>query len=273
MDLQNKILSAFQGMVVRKDLAFLVKGGLPVPTYVLEYLLAQYCATDNENIINDGIEKVKDIIRNNYVHRAEAETIKGRIREAGKHRIIDKVTVVLNERADEYQATFANLGLSCVPIGTQYVKANPKLLSGNGVWCIVTVGYISGEDIKVRWEIQNLKPIQISNVDAKDYINQRSKFTTEEWLDFMMHTVGLNPEKFNRREKFITIARLLPHVENNYNFMELGPKGTGKSHVFQELSPFGVLVSGGDVTSPRLFVKMQGNKEVLGLVGYWDVLV
>ena len=272
MDLQNKILSAFQGMVVRKDLAFLVKGGLPVPTYVLEYLLAQYCATDNENIINDGIEKVKDIIRNNYVHRAEAETIKGRIREAGKHRIIDKVTVVLNERADEYQATFANLGLSGVPIGTQYVKANPKLLSGNGVWCIVTVGYISGEDIKVRWEIQNLKPIQISNVDAKDYINQRSKFTTEEWLDFMMHTVGLNPEKFNRREKFITIARLLPHVENNYNFMELGPKGTGKSHVFQELSPFGVLVSGGDVTSPRLFVKMQGNKEVLGLVGYWDVV-
>lgn len=272
MDLQNKILSAFQGMVVRKDLAFLVKGGLPVPTYVLEYLLAQYCATDNENVINDGIEKVKDIIRNNYVHRAEAETVKGRIREAGKHRIIDKVTVVLNEKADEYQATFANLGLTGVPIGTQYVKSNPKLLSGNGVWCIVTVGYISGEDIKVRWEIQSLKPIQISNVDAKDFINQRSKFTTEEWLDFMMHTVGLNPDKFNRREKFITLARLLPHVENNYNFMELGPKGTGKSHVFQELSPFGVLVSGGDVTSPRLFVKMQGNKEVLGLVGYWDVV-
>lgn len=272
MELQNKILSAFQGMVVRKDLAFLVKGGLPVPTYVLEYLLAQYCACDNEEIINDGVEKVKDIIRNNYVHRAEAETVKGKIREAGKHRIIDKVTVVLNERADEYQATFSNLGLTGVPIGTQYVKSNPKLLSGNGVWCIVTLGYISGEDVMVRWEIQSLKPIQISNVDTNLFISQRSKFTTEEWLDFMVHTVGLNPDKFNRREKIITIARLLPHVENNYNFMELGPKGTGKSHVFQELSPFGVLVSGGDVTSPRLFVKMQGNKEILGLVGYWDVV-
>lgn len=272
MELQNKILSAFQGMVVRKDLAFLVKGGLPVPTYVLEYLLAQYCATDDEAVINDGIERVKEIIRNNYVHRSDAESVKGHIREACQHRIIDKVTVVLNERADEYQATFANLGLTGVPIGTQYVKANPKLLSGNGVWCIVNVGYLSGDDIKVRWEIQTLKPIQIANVDARNYIDQRSKFTTEEWLDFMMHTVGLNPDKFNRREKFITLARLLPHVENNYNFMELGSKGTGKSHVFQELSPFGVLVSGGDVTSPRLFVKMSGNREILGLVGYWDVV-
>lgn len=198
MKLQDKILTAFQGMVVRKDLAFLVKGGLPVPTYVLEYLLAQYCATDDENVIKEGIEKVKDIIRNNYVHRADAESVKGRIREAGQHRIIDKVTVILNERADEYQATFANLGLSGVPIGTQYVKANPKLLSGNGVWCIVNVGYISGDNIRVRWEIQTLKPIQISNVDAKVYIDQRSKFTTEEWLDFMMHTVGLNPDKLNR---------------------------------------------------------------------------
>ena len=272
MELQKKILSAFQGMVVRKDLAFLVKGGLPVPTYVLEYLLAQYCACDNEQVIEEGVDRVKEIIRDNYVHRAEAEAVKGRIREAGRHRIIDKVTVVLNERADEYQATFANLGLSGVPIATQYVKANPKLLSGNGVWCIVTIGYLSGEDIRVRWEIQSLKPIQIAHVDVRDFISQRSKFSTEEWLDFMMHTVGLDPDKFNRREKFITLARLLPHVENNYNFMELGPKGTGKSHVFQELSPFGVLVSGGDVTSPRLFVRMQGNKEVLGLVGYWDVV-
>ena len=259
-------------MVVRKDLAFLVKGGLPVPTYVLEYLLAQYCATDDEDVINEGIEKVKDIIRNNYVHRAEAETVKGTIREMGKHRIIDKVTVVLNEKADEYQATFANLGLSGVPIGTQYVKANPKLLSGNGVWSIVTMGYISGEDIRMRWEIQTLKPIQISNVDVQEYIDQRSNFTTDEWIDFLVHTVGLNPAKMNRREKFITLARLLPHVENNFNFMELGPKGTGKSHVFQELSPYGVLVSGGDVTSPRLFVKISGNKEILGLVGYWDVV-
>ena len=272
MDSQQKVLNAFIGKVVRKDLAFLVKGGLPVPTYVLEYLLGQYCASDDEEIINEGLEKVKDVIKNNYVHRAEAESVKGLIRENGKHRIIDKVTVVLNEKNDEYQATFANLGLTGVPIGTDYVRKNPKLLSGNGVWCIVTIGYVSGEDVKVRWEIQTLKPIQISNIDLQEYIDQRKNFTTEEWMDLLMHTVGLNPDSMNRREKFITLARLLPHVENNFNFVELGPKGTGKSHVFQELSPYGVLVSGGDVTSARLFVKMQGNKEILGLVGYWDVV-
>ena len=272
MDLQQKVMDAFIGKVVRKDLAFLVKEGLPVPTYVLEYLLGQYCASDDEEIINEGLEKVKQVIQNNYVHRAEAESVKGLIRENGKHRIIDKVTVVLNEKNDEYQATFANLGLTGVPIGTNYVRKNPKLLSGNGVWCIITLGYISGENIKVRWEIQTMKPIQISNIDLQEYIDQRKNFTTEEWIDFLMHTVGLNPEVMNRREKFITLARLLPHVENNFNFMELGPKGTGKSHVFQELSPYGVLVSGGDVTSARLFVKIQGNKEILGLVGYWDVV-
>lgn len=272
MDLQQKIMNSFIGKVVRKDLAFLVKGGLPVPTYVLEYLLGQYCASDDEEIINEGLEKVKQVIKNNYVHRAESEPVKGIIRENGRHRIIDKVTVVLNEKSDEYNATFANLGLSGVPIGTEYVRKNPKLLSGNGVWCIVTIGYIPGEDVKVRWEIQTLKPIQISHIDLAEFIEQRQNFTTEEWLDFMMHTVGLNPEPMNRREKFIVLSRLLPHVENNFNFMELGPKGTGKSHVFQELSPYGVLVSGGDVTSARLFVRMSGKHEELGLVGYWDVV-
>lgn len=272
MDLQQKVMNAFIGKVVRKDLAFLVKGGLPVPTYVLEYLLGQYCASDDEEVISEGLEKVKAVIKNNYVHRAEAESVKGIIRENGRHRIIDKVTVTLNEKDDQYVATFANLGLSGVPIGTEYVRKNPKLLSGNGVWCIVTIGYISGESIKIRWEIQNLKPIQISNIDIDEYIDQRANFTTDEWIDFLMHTVGLNPETMNRREKFITLARLLPHVENNFNFVELGPKGTGKSHVFQELSPYGVLVSGGDVTSARLFVRMSGKREELGLVGYWDVV-
>ena len=272
MTLQQKIMNSFSGKVVRKDLAFLVKGGLPVPTYVLEYLLGQYCANDDEEAIEIGLEKVKEVIQNNYVHRADAESVKRNIREAGRYRIIDKVTVILNEKSDEYQASFANLGLTNVPIGTQYVNSNPKLLSGNGVWCIVTLGYIHGEDIKVRWEIQTLKPIQISNIDLQEYIEQRKNFTTDEWLDFMIHTIGLNPEMLNRREKFISLARLLPHVESNFNFMELGPKGTGKSHVFQELSPYGVLISGGDVTSARLFVKMQGNREILGLVGYWDVV-
>ncbi len=272
MDLQQKVLNAFVGKVVRKDLAFLVKGGLPVPTYVLEYLLGQYCASDDEEIVEQGLEKVKSVIQNNYVHRADAESVKGKIHDMGHHRIIDKVTAVLNVKLDEYQVTFANLGLSGVPIGDQYIKANPKLLSGNGVWCIVTIGFIPGEDVRVRWEIQSLRPIQISNVDVEEYIERRKEFTTEEWLDFLMHTVGLDPDRLNRREKFITLARLLPHVENNFNFMELGPKGTGKSHVFQELSPYGVLVSGGDVTSARLFVRMTGNREELGLVGYWDVV-
>lgn len=265
-------MDSFIGKVVRKDLAFQVKGGLPVPTFVLEYLLGQYCASDDEEAIAMGLEKVKEVIQNNYVHRADAEAVKGKIHDFGRYRIIDKVNVTLNERSDEYQAAFANLGLSGVPLGSQYVKDNPKLLSGNGVWCIVTIGYISGEDIRVRWEIQTLKPIQISNIDIQDYIEQRKNFTTDEWIDFLIHTVGLNPEAFNRREKFITLARLLPLVENNFNFMELGPKGTGKSHVFQELSPYGVLVSGGDVTSARLFVRMSGNREILGLVGYWDTV-
>lgn len=272
MELQEKILDAFIGKVVRKDLAFLVKGNLPVPTYVLEYLLGQYCASDDEVVIEEGLEKVKTIITKNYVQRQDAETIKGLIHDLGRYRVIDNVSVQLNEKDDEYQASFANLGLSKVPIGAEYVKQNPKLLSGNGVWCIVTVGYISGESVKVRWEIQTLKPIQISNVDKEDYKEQRCKFTTDEWIDFLVHTVGLNPELLNRREKFIVLSRLLPHVENNFNFMELGPKGTGKSHVFQELSPNGVLVSGGDVTSARLFTQFRGSKEVIGLVGYWDVV-
>ena len=272
MTLQEKIMNSFIGKVVRKDLAFLVKGGLPVPTFVLEYLLGQYCASDDEEAIRMGLEKVKEVIQNNYVHRADAEAVKGKIHDLGRYRIIDKVNVFLNERSDEYQASFANLGLTGVPVSSQYVKENPKLLSGNGVWCIVTIGYISGENIKVRWDIQMLKPIQISNIDIQDYIEQRQYFTTDEWIDFLIHTVGLNPETLNRREKFITLSRLLPFIENNFNFMELGPKGTGKSHIFQEMSPYGVLVSGGDVTSARLFVKMSGNREILGLVGYWDLV-
>ena len=271
-ELQTKIMQSFIGKVVRKDLAFLVKGNLPVPTYVLEYLLGQYCATDDEEIITQGLEKVKDVIRNNYINRAESEEVKGKIRENGRFRIIDKVTAVLNDRSDVYQATFANLTLTGVPISDEIIIKNPKLLSGNGVWSIVTIAYQPGDEIKQRWLIESLKPIQISNVDVVDFIDQRAKFTTDEWIDFMVHTVGLNPDSLNRREKFIVLSRLLPFVENNFNFMELGPKGTGKSHVFQEFSPYGVLVSGGDVTSARLFVKMSGNKEILGLVGYWDAV-
>lgn len=272
MALQDKILAAFMGKVVRKDLAFQVKGNLPVPTYVLEYLLGQYCASDDPQIIEEGVEKVKTVIRNNYISRAEADLIKGKIRERGSYTVIDKITATLNDKQDQYEVAFANLGLTKIPIGDSIVQRNPKLLSGNGVWSIIKINYLSGEDIRIRWEIQSLKPIQISNIDLEEYVAQREKFTTDEWIDLLMHTIGLNPEPLNRREKFIALARLLPHIENNFNFLELGPKGTGKSHVYQEFSPYSVLVSGGDVTSARLFVKMSGNKEILGLVGYWDVV-
>ena len=272
MALQDKILNAFGGKVVRKDLAFQVKGNLPVPTYGLEYLLGQYCASDDPQIIEEGVEKVKSVIRNNYISRAEADLIKGRIREKGSYTVIDKITAALNDKQDLYEVNFANLGLVNIPVEDTIVRKNPKLLSGNGVWSIVKINYLSGEDIRIRWEIQSLKPIQISNIDVDDYISQRSLFSTEEWIDLLMHTIGLNPENLNRREKFIALARLLPHIENNFNFMELGPKGTGKSHVYQEFSPYSVLVSGGDVTSARLFVKMSGNRELLGLVGFWDVV-
>lgn len=270
--LENKIIAAFSGKVVRKDLAFEVKGGLPVPTYVLEYLLGQYCATDDAEQIREGVEKVKDIIRNNYINRAEAEVVKGKIKQLGRYSIIDKISATLNEKSDCYEATFANLGLTKVPLSTEIVNSNPKLLSGNGVWSIVTIGYLGGEDVPTRWDIRMLKPIQISNISLNDYIEKRHEFTTEEWIDFLIQTVGLNPANLNRREKFIVLARLLPYVENNYNFVELGPKGTGKSHVYQEFSPYGVLVSGGDVTSARLFVRMSGKTEQLGLVGYWDTV-
>ena len=273
MELKEKILTHFEGKVVRKDLATIVKGNLPVPTYVIEYLLAQYCASDDEQLIAGGIESVKEIIRNNYVHRADAEKIKGRIRQHERYRIIDKVKVQLNDKLlNQYEADFENLGIKKIPIGDSVVQKNPKFLSGNGVWSILTLLYDHAEEAKIRWKIEDIKPIQISAVDIEEFLGKRHHFTTDEWIDLLVHSIGLKPEILNRRGKFIQLSRLLPHIENNYNFMELGPKGTGKTHIFQELSPNGVLVSGGDVTSARLFVKHSGNREILGLIGYWDVV-
>jgi ATP-dependent Lon protease len=270
MDLKAKILEHFEGKVVRKDLTYMVKGNAVVPTYVLEYLLGQFCAIDDEEIIKTGIEKVKEIIGNNYVHRSEAEIVKAKIREAGRYKIIDKVNVSLNDKDNIYVADFANMGLQHVPIADIMVMENQKLLSGGGVWCILEMGYSHAADAKVRWLIQDIKPIQVSNIRMEEYTEARKHFTTEEWLDLLMHSIGLKPEYFNTRGKYIQLSRLIPHVENNYNFIELGPKGTGKSHVFSELSPHGVLVSGGDVSKARLFVNNAGNK--IGLVGYWDVV-
>jgi ATP-dependent Lon protease len=271
MELKEKIIKHFEGKVVRKDLTALVKGNNPVPVYVLEYLLGQYCAIDDEEIIQAGIEKVRNVIRDNYVHRSDAEIVKAKIRNAGSYKIIDKINVTLNDKsANMYEADFANLGIRKVPISDKTVIDNPKLLSGGGVWSIVTLAYSHEEDINMRWIIADLKPIQVSNVNLAEFIELRKEFTSEEWLDLLMHSIGLNPESFNKRDKFIQLSRLIPHVENNYNFIELGPKGTGKSHIFSELSPHGVLVSGGDVSKARLFVSNNGDK--IGLVGYWDVV-
>lgn len=270
MELKEKILKYFEGKVVRKDLTSKIKGNAVVPTYVLEYLLGQYCAVDDQAIIEEGIEKVKEIIKNNYVHRSESEVVKANIRDKQNYKIIDKVNVSLNDRANIYEAELANLGVKNIPISDNIVMQNKKLLSGGGVWCIVTMGYSHEEDIKVRWLIEDVKPIQVSNISVADYIEARKNFSTDEWIDLLMHSIGLNPEFFNKRGKLIQLSRLITHTENNYNFIELGPKGTGKSHIFSELSPHGVLVSGGDVSKARLFVNNTGNK--IGLVGYWDVI-
>lgn len=269
--LQEKILAQFEGKVVRKDLTSRVKGNAVVPAYVLEFLLGQYCAINDEEVINSGIEKVREVIKNNFVHRADAEYIKSTIREKGSFKIIDKITVNLNEKDDLYETSFANLGIDHVPIADSIVRKHEKLLSGGGVWCIMSMSYDTSEGVKSRWVIETVKPIQVSGVDLEEYINSRKQFESEEWIDLLMHSIGLNPEYFNRRGKLIQLARLITHVENNFNFVELGPKGTGKSHIFSELSPHGVLVSGGDVTSARLFVSNTG-KGKIGLVGYWDVI-
>jgi ATP-dependent Lon protease len=272
MELKEKIIKHFEGKVVRKDLTALVKGNNPVPAYVLEYLLGQYCAIDDEEVIKSGVEKVKNVIRDNYVHRSDAEIVKHKIRSQGSYKIIDKIKVHLNDgSANIFEAQFSNLGISKIPIPENMVTNNPKLLSGAGVWSILTMSYSHDEETKVRWIVVDLKPIQVANIDLPEYINLRKEFTSDEWLDLLMHSIGLNPEYFNRRDKFIQLSRLIPHVENNYNFIELGPKGTGKSHIFSELSPHGVLVSGGDVSKARLFVNNTG-KGAIGLVGYWDVV-
>jgi ATP-dependent Lon protease len=269
-ELDKKINQHFAGKVVRKDLTKLVKGNAIVPTYVLEYLLGQYCATDDEPTIVQGVETVKSVIAKHFVHRDEAQLIKATIRETKSHRIIDKVTVKLNDRRDIYETYFANLGLSKVVINENIVKQNQKLLAG-GVWCLVTMGYQPSEERDSSpWIIENLKPIQISNVDVDEYKEIRKNFTTEEWIDLLMQTMGLNPEEFTFRSKLIQLTRFVPFCENNYNMIELGSKGTGKSHIFSEMSPHGILISGGEVSKAKLFVNNSTGE--IGLVGYWDVV-
>jgi ATP-dependent Lon protease len=266
--LDDKINEHFAGAVVRKDLVKAVRGNAVVPSYVLEYLLGQYAASDDEATIQAGIDTVRQILATHYVNRNEHMLVKSEIRRKGRHRVIDKVTVTLNERNDVHEAEFENLQVKGVIIDDVTVKQNPKLLVG-GVWCICDVEYFHSDDQRVvPWILGSLKPIQVAGVDIDQYYEARKAFTTEEWIDFLMQSIGLNPDQFSERGKLIALTRLIPFVERNYNVVELGPKGTGKSHTFSEFSPNGILISGGEVTVAKLFVNNASGR--IGLVGYWD---
>lgn len=268
--LDKKINRHFAGVVVRKDLVKAVKGNAIVPTYVLEYLLGQYAASDDEATIRAGIDAVRKILADHYVHRNQSELVKSTIRERGRYKIIDRVTVALNDKEDRYEAEFSNLGIRGVIVESPIVNANPKLLVG-GVWCICDIDYFHFDDARVvPWQLGSLKPIQLSHFDFNSYTTSRREFSTEEWIDVLIQSIGFNPELFGRRAKLIQLVRLIPFVERNYNLVELGPKGTGKSHIFSEFSPHGMLISGGEVTVPKLFVNNSNGR--IGLVGYWDVV-
>lgn len=269
-ELNKKLNEHFAGKVVRKDLTKLIKGNAIVPTYVLEYLLGQYCATDDEETIKGGVETVKKILQQHYVHREESELIKSNIRERGSYKIIDRIGVVLNDKDDRYETSFTNLGLKKVPIHSQFVKEHQKLLTG-GVWSLIDIAYMPTDSPKdSSWMIENIKPIQLSNFDTEEYLQIRKAFSTEEWIDMLLQSMGFNPEHFQFRQKLIQLTRLIPFCERNFNLMELGPKGTGKSHIFSELSPHGILISGGEVTVAKLFVNNSSGQ--IGLVGYWDTV-
>ena len=269
-DLNQKINDNFAGLVVRKDLVKEVKGNAIVPTYVLEYLLGQYCATNDEESILSGIETVKEILSKHYVHRNESQLVRSNIKKRGRYKIIDKISVVLNDKRDAYEATFSNLGIDKVLIDSDTVNKHKKLLVG-GVWCIADIEYEFIEDKATSpWILSTLNPIQMSHFDYEQYIESRKKFNLEEWIDVLIQSIGFNPEKISKRNKILQIIRLIPYCERNYNLIELGPKGTGKSHIYSEFSPHGILLSGGEVTVPKLFVNNSTGK--LGLVGYWDVV-
>jgi len=269
LDLDKKLNDVFAGRVVRKDLTKLIKEGANVPIYVLEYLLGMYAATDDEESINEGVERVKKILSENFVRPDEAEKIKSRIREQGQYSIIDKVTVALNPKIDTYEAEFSNLGLKGVPIGPNFVKEFDKLLVG-GIWCMVKIDYYYDEEVKVAnpFSVSSLQPIQMPNMDINEVFEGRKQFTKNEWIDVLIRSTGMEPTQLEERVKWHLLLRLVPLVENNYNMCELGPRGTGKSHVYKEISPNSILVSGGQSTVANLFYNMSTRK--VGLVGMWD---
>jgi ATP-dependent Lon protease len=260
----------FPGKVVRKDLTKLVKEGANVPVYVLEYLLGSYCASNDEVVIEEGLRTVKKILSENYVRPDEAEKVKSTVRERGSLRLIDKVTVTLNEKRDVYEALLSNLGVNRIEVPSAIVKRFEKLLVG-GIWCIITLEYFFEEDQKgTPFLLRDLKPIQMPNMDLEELFQGRRAFTERQWIDALLRSTGMEPTNFQDRVKWHLLARMVPLVENNYNLAELGPRGTGKSHIYKEISPNSILVSGGQTTVANLFYNLA--RRQVGLVGLWDVV-
>ncbi len=270
LDLDAKLVEHFPGKIVRKDLTKRLKEGANVPVYVLEYLLGMYCSSADEEQIAEGMDRVKQVLSQNYVRPDEAEKIKARIRESGNFKIIDKVTVRLNEKKDQYEAILSNLGINNANIDSRQVHDYEKLLVG-GIWSIISIKYdYEDGQSSSPFTIKELKPIQMPNMDMNALMEARQQFTEDEWLDVLLRSTGMEPTHFDTRVKWHLLARLIPFVENNYNVCELGPRGTGKSHVYKECSPNSILVSGGQTTVANLFYNMS--RRQVGLVGMWDVV-
>jgi len=269
-EMHQKLRAHFAGKIVRKDLTKKIKEGANVPVYVLEYLLGMYCSSQDEEEISAGVENVKKILADNFVRPDEAQKILSILRQRGSYTVIDKITVNLNIREDCYQAEFSNLGLKAIPISEEYPTQYDRLLCG-GIWCIVQLDYEYIEEDKKNGtpiSIRKLDPIQMPHVDIDELKDGRKAFTQEEWMDLMLRSIGMEPSTLEPRVKWLLIARMLPLVENNFNLCELGPRSTGKSHLYKEISPNSILVSGGQTTVANLFYNM-GRKSI-GLVGLWD---
>ena len=268
--LDDLLLRHFAGKVVRKDLTKLVKEGANVPVFVLEYLLGNQCSSADVQVIEQGLQAVKKILAENYVRPDERQKIRSLIRERGSYKIIDKVTVSLNDKRDVYEASLVNLGVKDAEISSAFAKKFEKLLVG-GIWSIVTIQYFHEEGKKgSAFIVEDVKPIQMPSLDMEELFATRKEFTESQWIDVLLRSCGYEPANFEERVKWHILCRMIPLVENNYNVCELGPKGTGKSYIYKETSPYTILMSGGQTTVANLFVNLASGK--IGLVGLWDVV-
>ena len=268
--LKGKLRQWFDGKIVRKDLTKKIKEGANVPVYVLEFLLGQYCSSDDPEVIEEGVDSVKRILADNFVRPDEAQKILSMLRQRGSHTVIDKITVALNIKEDRYEAEFSNLGLKSIPIHEDYPTKYDRLLCG-GIWCIVQLEYEYVEEDKKNGNpirIYKLTPIQMPHVDMAELKAGRKAFSKDEWIDVLLRSIGMEPDELEKRVKWLLLARMLPLVENNFNLCELGPRSTGKSHLYKEISPNSILVSGGQTTVANLFYNM--GRKTVGLVGLWD---